>query len=88
MAINPGQTPWGSGGCFFYVKCFVLCTKAKKLRAKNQRQEKNSTYYVSFVSFFLKSAYNRNPAMNPAMTPPQNQASRQFFFTKLPGNLS
>ena len=83
----PSKRP-GIARDVFCIKCFVHGTQAKKLRSKNQRLEKYSTYYVSFVSFCLKIGYNRNPATNPAMNPPQNQASRQFFFTKLSGDLS
>ena len=45
----------GQRGVFFCVKCFVHSTRLKKICAKNQRLDKISTYYVSFVSFVSKS---------------------------------
>ena len=84
------NTP-GRRGIFFVSNVFYIVHRLKNYTPKttNQRSAKKfSTYYVSYVSFVLKSACNHNPAMNPTITPPQNQASRQFFFTKLQGNLS
>ena len=67
---------------------FVHRLKNYTPKTTNQRSAKKiATYYVSYVSFVLKSAYNQNPAMNPAITRPQNQASRQFFLPNYQGIL-
>ena len=75
------NTP-GRRGMFFVSNVFYFVHRLKNYTPKttNQRSAKKfSTYYVSYVSFVLKSAYNQNPAMNPAITPPQTRQTANFF---------
>ena len=90
MAANPEQTPRGSEGCLFVSNVFYFVHRLKNYTPKttNQRSAKKiSTYYVSFVSFVLKSACNQNPAEPGHEPPPKTRQAANFFLPNYQGIL-